>query len=248
MKNDRDIAAVILAAGQGTRMNSDLAKVLHKVAGKSMIRHVIDAVSSLSPERLIVVVGHQAEAVKEESRGGKVRFALQSERLGTGHAVLQAQPLLDDFSGTVMVLTGDTPMLRGSTLRALLEHHIGEKASATVLSAVFDEAGGYGRIVKDEKDQFLKIVEDRDASEEEKAIREINSGIFCFQSEDLFPALRRVGRGNKQKEYYLTDVIGILREDGKKTAVFLCGDGVEVRGINDIEQLKEAERLMIKDG
>ena len=248
MENNRGLAAVILAAGQGTRMRSDIAKVLHTICGKSMIQHVIDATRPLSPERVILVVGYQAEAVKEEIKEDGIEFAVQSERLGTGHAVLQAESLLARFSGTVMVLTGDTPMLRSGTLDSLHDHHIREKASATVLSAVLDDAAGYGRIIRDDQGGVLKIVEEKDATDEEKKVREINSGIFCFKGNELFSALHKVGRGNAQKEYYLTDVIGILRESGGKTAVYLCGDRREVNGINSIEQLKEAERLMKKDG
>ena len=248
MENKRDLAAVILAAGQGTRMESDIAKVLHRVCGKSMIQHVIDAMRPLSPERMILVVGHQAEAVMEEVKEYGIEFAKQSERLGTGHAVLQSESLLARFSGTVMVLTGDTPMLRSGTLSSLHDHHIKEKASATVLSAVLDDAAGYGRVIRDDQGGVLKIVEDKDATDAEKKVREINSGIFCFRGNELFSALHRVGRGNAQKEYYLTDVIGILREAGEKTAVYLCDDSREVKGINSIEQLKEAERLMKKDG
>lgn len=249
MSFEENLVAVVLAAGQGTRMKSDIAKVLHSVCGKSMIKYVVEAVDSLSPSRIILIVGHQAADVIEEIKGDRVEFAMQSQRLGTGHAMMQACPLLKGFSGTVMVLTGDTPLLRPATLQSLLEHHRREGASATVLSAKLDDAKGYGRILKDADGNFLKIVEHRDASEDEKKVKEINSGIFCFESDDLFSALDRIDRKNIQGEYYLTDVMGILRNEGKKTAVhLLCGSSDEVMGINDIEQLRKAERLMRING
>ncbi len=235
---------MILAAGQGTRMKSDMAKVLHKICGKPMIRYVVDAAGSIGPKRIILVVGHQAEAVMKEMDGENVEFALQKERLGTGHAVLQAGSLLEGFVGTIMVLTGDTPLLRPKTLAGLLETHLASGASATVLTAVLEDATGYGRVIKDTQGHFLKIVEHKDASDDEKKVNEINSGIFCFESRDLFSALARVGRENAQGEYYLPDVMSILRKDGRKTVVHLCPDRQEVMGINDVDQLKEAERLM----
>jgi bifunctional UDP-N-acetylglucosamine pyrophosphorylase/glucosamine-1-phosphate N-acetyltransferase len=244
MSGSNSLAAVILAAGQGTRMKSDMAKVLHKLCGRSMIRYVVDAAGSTAPNRIIIVVGHQAEAVMKEMDGEAVEFALQEERLGTGHAVLQAAPMLEGFSGTIMVLTGDTPLLRPETLAGLLETHRDSGASATVLTAVLEDAAGYGRIIKDKQGDFLKIVEHRDASDDEKKVNEINSGIFCFESDDLFSALASVGRENAQGEYYLTDVMSILRKEGRKTVVYLCADRQEVMGINDLDQLKEAERLM----
>ena len=244
MSGSNSLAAVILAAGQGTRMKSDMAKVLHKLWGRSMIRYVVDAAGSTAPNRIILVVGHQAEAVMKEMGGEAVEFALQEERLGTGHAVLQAAPMLEGFSGTIMVLTGDTPLLRPETLAGLLETHRDSGASATVLTAVLEDAAGYGRIIKDKQGNFLKIVEHRDASDDEKKVNEINSGIFCFESDDLFSALASVGRENAQGEYYLTDVMSILRKKGRKTIVHLCADRQEVMGINDLDQLKEAERLM----
>ena len=248
MTDEIALAAVILAAGQGTRMRSDKAKVLHKVCGKSMIKHVLDATRPLSPERTILVVGHQAEAVMEEAGRDGIEFAIQSERLGTGHAVQQSESILERFSGTVMVLNGDTPLLRSSTLNALREHHQKEDASATVLSAVIDDATGYGRFIRDDNGGVMKIVEEKDASEQEKTVREINSGIFCFKRDQLFSSLRKVDRRNAQKEYYLTDVIRILRGSGEKTSVYLCRDRREVIGINSIEQLGDAERLMREDG
>ncbi|MBN1164217.1 MAG: NTP transferase domain-containing protein [Candidatus Krumholzibacteriota bacterium] len=248
MTDDRGTAALILAAGEGTRMKSSLAKVLHRVGGRSMIRHVLDSVRGISPHRIIVIVGHQAESVKEELSGERVEFVLQAQRLGTGHAALQARSLLEDFAGTVVVMNGDTPLLKTETLLDLLRFHGREEASATVLSAVVEDASGYGRIKRGEKGVCLGIIEHRDASEEEKKIKEINAGIFCFECADLFRALEKVKRGNVQGEYYITDVMGILRGEGKETRVYLCRDPHEVLGINDLQQLEAAERLMRENG
>lgn len=253
MKGDGAVAAVILAAGEGKRMKSDLAKVLHEINGRTMIEHVLDALREVSPSKTIVVVGHQAEAVKERLSGGEpgfegLEFALQSERLGTGHAVMQARPALEGFDGTIMVLTGDTPLLGVSTLAGFLRFHRETGASATVMSAVLDDASGYGRIVRDDDDDLLEIVEHKDASEKQRLLGEFNSGMFCFESDILFPALDRVDRGNVQGEYYLTDVIGILRGEGCKVAVFRIDNSDEVMGINDSDQLALAERMMKGDG
>ncbi len=248
MDGNEDLVAVILAAGQGTRMRSDRAKVLHEICGRPMIRYVVDAARSVSPDRIIIVVGHQAESVIEEMKGEGVEFAVQKERLGTGHAVLMAKPMLQDYEGTMMVLTGDTPLLTPGTLIDLVRRHRETGASGTVLSAVLEDASGYGRIIKDADGSFLRIVEHKDADEAERAVNEINSGIFCFRAVDLFDALQRVGNENKQGEYYLTDVMSILRGDGKKTVVQECRDNREVMGINDINQLKEAERAIEGNG
>jgi bifunctional UDP-N-acetylglucosamine pyrophosphorylase/glucosamine-1-phosphate N-acetyltransferase len=248
MSGERPIAAVILAAGEGKRMKSGLAKVLHTIRGTPMIRHVVSAVRGVSPDRIVAVVGHQAEAVMRELEGEGIEFALQRERLGTGHAVMQTRPLLGQFDGTLIVLTGDTPLLTRETLRSLVEYHRGRGASATVLSAVLDDAAGYGRIVRDQAGDLLRIVEHKDATEQELLIREINSGIFCFEREALYPALERVDRRNVQGEYYLTDVMEILRRGGQRTAVHGCPRPGEVIGVNDLDQLAQAERILGGDG
>jgi len=246
MDGKPDLAALILAAGEGKRMKSNLAKVLLKVCGRSMIRHVIRTVRAILPSKIIIVVGKQAEAVKAELSGGELEFVLQEERLGTGHATLMAEPVLSDFHGTIVVLNGDTPLLRPETLRSLIDFHEQNGASATVLSAEIDDPTGYGRIVRDEEGAFVRIVEHGDATDDERRIREINSGIFCFACDDLFPALRKVSRRNVQGEYYITDVMEILKGEGKHVDVYMSGQREEVLGINDMDQLKVAESLMRK--
>ena len=252
MNGDGAVAAVILAAGEGTRMKSDLAKVLHEIIGLPMIVHVLNALSEVAPATTVVVVGHQAEAVKNRLSGDDIGykglgFALQSERLGTGHAVMQAKPALEGFTGTIMVLTGDTPLLEKSTLAGFLRFHRESGALATVMSAEVDDATGYGRILRDDSGDLLGIVEHKDATEEQRKIGEYNSGMFCFESDILFTALKRVDTSNVQGEYYLTDIMGILRNDGKRVAVFKIDNADEVMGINDCDQLALAERMMKGD-
>lgn len=248
MTSDADFVAIILAAGEGTRMKSNLAKVLHAVHGKTMIRYVVDAVRDVGPSRIIVIVGHQAEAVKRELENDSVEFVLQSERLGTGHAAQMAEPLLDGYRGTIVVLNGDTPLLRPATLFRFLRFHKAEGAVATVLTAVVDDPAGYGRIIRDGNGALLRIVEQKDAAGEERNVREINSGIFCFESTDLFSALTKVDRRNVQGEYYITDVMEILRSESKHVTAYRCDQKEEVLGINDQDQLKAAERLMTDNG
>jgi bifunctional UDP-N-acetylglucosamine pyrophosphorylase/glucosamine-1-phosphate N-acetyltransferase len=248
MSSSDELSVLILAAGEGTRMKSPIAKVLHPVCGKSMIRHVTAVVRELGPKRIIIVVGHQADAVKAELAGEELEFVTQTERLGTAHAALMAKPLLEGFTGTLLVLNGDTPLLTHGTLRGLVDYHRAWGAAATVLSAELDDPTGYGRVIRGDDGELLRIVEHKDAADAERAVREINSGIFCFETTDLFPALAMVGRDNVQGEYYITDVMEILRGRGKGTAVYRCDEKERVIGINDPEQLRAAERMMSDHG
>lgn len=195
----KDIYAVILAAGKGTRMKSDRPKVLHSLAGRTLIEHVLRAVDGLQASQVVLVVGHSADEVKAAlaHRPG-LQFALQSPQLGTGHALLQAEPALEGRRGTVLLLYADVPLLSTRTLRRLLEHHHDTRASATVLTAELDDPYGYGRIVRDSEGRITRIVEERDASGEERGIREINSGIYAFALDPLFDALHRLAADNSQ--------------------------------------------------
>ncbi len=248
MSGRDDMAALILAAGEGTRMKSQLAKVLHPVAGETMIMRVLGTVKSAHPSKIVVVVGYQADAVRGELEGEGVDFVLQEERLGTGHAAMMAEPALDGFQGTLVVLNGDTPLLRPETLEGFISDHHESGNDATVLSAVLDEPSGYGRIVRDESGEFLRIVEEMDALAEERLIGEINSGIFCFECPSFFEALHRVDRRNVQGEFYITDVMAILKGMGRSVGVYLCDQREEVLGINDRDQLLAAERLLKENG
>ncbi len=244
MQQDSNIAIVILAAGQGKRMNSDLPKVLHEIGGRPMLCHVIDSVQRLAPGRVVVVTGYQAERVEDACRDQGVEFARQNEQLGTGHAVMQTAPLLQDWKGTVVVLNGDVPGLRAETIGAFVEHHLRSGAAATVLTAELDDPGGYGRIVRGAAGGLERIVEHRDATEAERAIREINSGLFCFQADELFPALGRVTRRNAQNEYYLTDVVGLLHHEGRPVGAWRVEDAREVAGVNNPDELESVRRFV----
>lgn len=235
--------AIVLAAGQGKRMKSKLYKVLHSVCGKPMVSHVLDTVRQANCERAVVVVGHGAEAV-QSALGESVEYALQAEQLGTGHAVMQAKPNLGDEDGITVVICGDTPLVRPETVEAMIAEHTSRGAAATVLTAVFDDPTGYGRVLRDEQGRVLRIVEHKDCSAEEAAVREINTGTYCFDNRKLFQALELVTNRNAQGEYYLTDVIGILQRQGETVAASVTSDNAEAIGVNDRVALGEAERFM----
>ncbi|TFE24143.1 bifunctional UDP-N-acetylglucosamine diphosphorylase/glucosamine-1-phosphate N-acetyltransferase GlmU [Cohnella luojiensis] len=235
--------AIVLAAGQGKRMKSKLYKVLHSVCGKPMVGHVLDAVRGASCERSIVVVGHGAESVKSVL-GSSAEYALQAEQLGTGHAVMQAKPLLGDEEGVTVVICGDTPLVRAETVEAMIALHVKQGAAATILTAELSDPTGYGRIVRGSDNGVLRIVEHKDCSPEETAIKEINTGTYCFDNRKLFQALEQVTNENAQGEYYLPDVIGILQSEGHAIAACLVEDSSEAIGVNDRVALGEAERLM----
>jgi len=237
------IHAVVLAAGQGTRMKSKLYKVLHPVCGKPMVQHVTDTLAAMQVDDVVVVVGHGAEAVRA-TLGDRVAYALQSEQLGTAHAVQQAVPHLLDKEGTTFILYGDVPLLSEETLRALLVYHEEQNAAATVLTADMADPTGYGRIIRNEAGEVLRIVEHKDATDEQRAIREINTGIYCFDNKKLITALSQVKNDNVQGEYYVTDCIGILRDAGEKVVAYIAKDPDETMGVNDRVQLAQAESYM----
>jgi UDP-N-acetylglucosamine diphosphorylase/glucosamine-1-phosphate N-acetyltransferase len=240
----RDIAVVILAAGQGKRMKSDLPKVLHEINGTPMLSYVIEAVQALGPDRVIVVTGHQAERVEAACAGTGVSFVRQTQQLGTGHAVMQAMPLLSEYAGTIVVLNGDVPGLKTETIRRFIEYHRASGYAATVLTARLPDPTGYGRIVRDHAGRLSRIVEHKDGSERERAIDEINSGLFCFEARDLSATLARLTRGNTQNEYYLTDVIGLLAAGGRPVGAYCVDDWREVSGVNDLDELEAARRFV----
>jgi len=209
-----------------------------------MVLHVIDAVKALGASRIILVTGYDAERVETACAGAGVVFARQHEQLGTGHAVMQTRVHLAAFAGTVLVLNGDVPGLRRETMRRFVDYHLASGGAATVLTALLDDPSGYGRIVRDADGGLLRIVEHRDATPAELAIREINSGLFCFDARELFPALDRVTRRNAQNEYYLTDVIGVLAEEGKGVAAYRIDDPREVAGVNNPDELEAVRRFV----
>lgn len=235
---------VILAAGQGKRMQSDLPKVLHEIDGRPMVCYVIDAVQTLGPELVVVVTGHQAARVESACADTGVAFVRQPQQLGTGHAVMQAVPLLSKFHGTILVLNGDVPGLKPETIRRFVEFHRASGAAATVLSAKLPDPSGYGRIVRDGAGRLYRIVEHKDASEREREIDEVNSGLFCFEADDLKSTLVGITRGNAQNEYYLTDVIGLLAAAGRPVGAYRVDDAREVAGVNDLDELEAARRFV----
>jgi bifunctional UDP-N-acetylglucosamine pyrophosphorylase / glucosamine-1-phosphate N-acetyltransferase len=235
---------VILAAGKGTRMRSQLPKVLHQVGGAPMLEYVLRTAGHLDPQTMIVVLGHMAQRVSPIlMRWNMVVPVVQEPQLGTAHALLQAEHALGSATGTLLLLPGDVPLLWSSTLKRLLEHHTATAAAATVLTARLADATGYGRIVRHEG-RIARIVEHRDASPAERLIDEVNTSIYAFALEGLFPALHRVASDNAQGEYYLTDLIGLFRAEGRRVETFTSDDASEVRGINSRAELAEVNALI----
>jgi UDP-N-acetylglucosamine diphosphorylase/glucosamine-1-phosphate N-acetyltransferase len=231
-------AAVILAAGKGTRMPAaDIPKVMHAIKGKPMVAHVVDAIRPVCGDRIFVVVGYKAEQVIGAFEDSDVKFVLQHEQLGTGHAVMQCEKALEAFAGTVIVLNGDVPCLRSRTIEDFARYHAAEGAAATVLTAVLADPAGYGRIVRGRGESVERIVEEKDASADEKSIGEINSGLFCFEKAKLFEALSATDRNNAQREYYLTDVIAVLKTRGERVRAWRASDPWEVTGVNTAQEL-----------
>lgn len=238
-----ELRAVILAAGKGTRMRSKLPKVLHKVGGKAMLQHVLDAADAAGAAEKIVIVGHGAELV-ESMVGEQGKIVMQAEQLGTGHAVMQTKDALAGFTGTAMILCGDTPLLDGEELKKFYEAHVQSGAAATVLTAFMDNPFGYGRIVRDADGDVQGIVEEKDADAQQKLIKEINTGIYCLECPLMFDVLATLTCDNAQGEYYLTDVLTKLNEAGKKVGGVVTEDSDMVMGINSRRQLAEAESVM----
>lgn len=234
---------VILAAGEGKRMKSNLPKVLHKLCGKSMIEHVIHALDSVV-EDFTIVVGHGADKVKGYL-GDRFSYSYQDKQLGTGHAVMCTSDFLKGKKGTVIILAGDTPLVKSKTISEVFQYHTEKGYSATVITGVVDNPKGYGRIVRDFEGNLERIVEDKDANEFERQIKEVNSGAYCFDIESLLDSLKRLNNNNAQGEYYLTDVIEILKRDGKKVGAYVT-DFEEFTGVNSRAQLYEASIIMRK--
>lgn len=236
--------AIILAAGQGTRIKSNIPKVLHKVCGKEMVNHVIDNMREAEIEDVNVIIGNGSELVKESTKDRNVSYSLQEEQLGTGHAVKCAKEFLQGKDGVVAVFTGDAPLTRVETIKKLIEEHIKKGNKATLLSAYVDDPTGYGRIIRD-GEEVLKIVEHKDCNEEELKVNEMNAGMYCFDIKSLLSSLEELNNNNVQGEYYLTDVIGILKSKGQKVGALLT-DYEDTLGVNSRAQLAEAERVLRK--
>lgn len=239
------LKVIILAAGEGKRMKSKLPKVLHKVQGKTMVEHVIDTAEGCGAEDICVVVGHGAEQVKEALKDRRVSFALQEKQLGTGHAVMQAGDFIDEDSD-ILVLYGDTPLITPATIEKLLDFHRSENNSISIISALIDDPAGYGRIIRDKNGSFLKNVEHKDATEEERLVKEVNSGIYCFKGSALKKGLSLLKNDNAQGEYYLPDTLEIILKDGGRVNAMTVADAGEFAGVNSRVQLAQAEVAMRK--
>ena len=242
---------LVLAAGLGTRMRSNLAKVLHRLDGRPLVNHVCRTATALAPRKIYVVIGHQGEDVKravlEELDEEHAAFVWQKEQLGTGDAVNSAREFLENEDSTLLILSGDVPMIRAETLAALVQqhrNHRGKGAACTILTVKLDDPTGYGRVVRDDGGLFEKIIEQKDASQTERQINEINSGIYCFDTKKLFAALSSVQNDNSQGEYYLTDTPALLRNAGEAVSVYQHTDAREVSGINNRVELADLERVL----
>lgn len=243
-KDREGFGTIILAAGQGKRMGSDLPKVLHPVCGVPMLTHAVAAARAAGARRIVVVIGHQAERVRERFQDADLLFVEQREQLGTGHAVLQAREAFAGDEGTIVILCGDVPLIRAETIRALYDDHRAAGATVTVLTTVPSDPAAYGRVVKAADGGVLKIVEHKDATAAERLIGEINAGIYCVESGFLFPAVAGLGNRNAQGEYYLTDIVEIARAQGRRVCASLAADPAEVMGINTPQELATACRFM----
>lgn len=243
----KKIEAVVLAAGKGTRMKSNLPKVLHKLQNQSMLDHVLNTVGQVGIDHTVVVVGHEAKMVEDACAREGIDFVLQEPQLGTGHAVQVTIPNLHP-GGYCVVLAGDVPLLKASTLERLVAGTIESGAAAVVLTCVVDDAGAYGRIVKDDQGNVLKIVEAKDANTSELAIGEYNSGVFCFRTEDMIEALGSLTTDNKQGEYYLTDTVSYLVGKGALVTAVATDDPDEVAGINTVDELAALEQVLAQRG
>lgn len=240
----KKLYTVILAAGLGKRMKSDLPKVIHKIDGKELVKYVIDQAKKTGSDEIWLVTGHKGEMVREATKDLNVNYVEQKEQLGTGHAVMQAEKALEGKKGDVLILCGDVPLMRPETLKSLRAFHVSSGCVATVLTTEFDDPFGYGRIIKDGSGNIMKIVEEKDATDIEKKIKEINSGVYVIDKEELFESLKHISSDNASREYYLTDVIGILTANNKKVGTYLVNDNTEIQGINTLEQLQKAESII----
>ena len=239
---NKELRVIILAAGKGTRMNSDLPKVLHKLQGKALIDYVIDESELLKPKEIILVVGYKKERVIKHTESRiNLKYATQVEQLGTGHAVLQTKELLKNKKGHILILYGDVPNIKASTLLPIVDNHIINNRDLTLITAEIDDPTGYGRIIRDKNGNLLKIIEEKDCNKNEKKIKEWNPGIYIFKIEEVFKILDNIKTNNASKEYYLTDAIGLAQQSNMQIKAIKIANSGEVIGINTADQLKELE-------
>ena len=237
---EKDFCALVLAAGKGTRMKSDLAKVLHVLEGMPLLHYCLRSAHLAGAEKIVVIVGHQADLVRQEFSQSGCIFVEQKPQLGTGHAVLQAKEILAGYQGKTVILCGDVPLLKPSTIKSLIENHVATSAAITVLTTTPPDPWGYGRIIKDADGNIVKIVEEHDSTAAEKQVDEINTGIYCADTSLLFETLGKVRNNNNQKEYYLTDIVEIACREGRIVKSHIAPDYIEVMGINTPDELSRA--------
>ena len=239
---NKELRVVILAAGKGTRMNSDLPKVLHKLKDKPLIDYVIDESELLNPKEILIVVGFKKERVIKHTESRiNLRYATQMEQLGTGHAVLQTNKLLKNEKGHILILYGDVPNIKASTLQPIIDDHIINNRDLTLITAEIDDPTGYGRIIRDKNDNLLKIVEEKDCTDDERKIKEWNPGIYIFKIPEVFKILNDIKTNNASKEYYLTDAIGLAQQSNMEIKAIKISNSNEVIGVNTADQLEELE-------
>ena len=238
-----EVVALVLAAGKGTRMKSDKSKLVHKIYGKELVKRVVETAQKAGVDDIITVVGYKREQV-QLVLGDSVNYAYQEEMLGTGHAVMQAESYLKDKHGKIVVLNGDVPILRPETLKELIDKSIKNKEYATILTAIYNNPTGYGRIIRDIGGNIKEIIEEKDLAEDQKSIQEINAGIYCFDIQELLKALKEIKPNNAQNEYYLTDVVRIMNEKGLKTGAVIVEDNTEILGVNDKLQLELLTKVL----
>jgi bifunctional UDP-N-acetylglucosamine pyrophosphorylase/glucosamine-1-phosphate N-acetyltransferase len=241
-----ELAVLILAAGIGRRMKSTLPKVLHPLLGCPMMSYVIDAVRGISPERIVFVIGYGSEGVRKAVNQDRIEYVIQSEQLGTGHAAACARQLLGEFDGNILILNGDFPLIRSETLKNFVDQHNRTKAVVSILTNFMDNPYGYGRVIRSGTGDVLRVVEEKDATPEERKLAEINTGAYCVESAFLWDALDRIGTENEQKEYYLPDIIGVISRSGNRVAAYVAADSEEVLGVNNRAELGAVEKIMRK--
>lgn len=239
-----NFSTLIMAAGKGTRMKSDLAKVLHKINGRPMVHYVIDRAREIGSQKIILIIGHQKERVIEECKEYNIDYAIQEQQLGTGHAVMMAENFFTDYADDILILSGDVPLLTSQTLLRLIDAHKNSNAIASLLTAKLDDPAGYGRVIRNSDGLVERIVEHKDALEEELQINEINVGIYIFKSKPLFESLKLINNNNAQGEYYLPDVVKLYVDNKEVVVAQIANNFEETKGINDISQLKEAETIL----
>ncbi len=240
------IISIILAAGKGTRMKSDLPKVLHTLLNKPMIQYVVDICKKINSYRIITIVGYKKELIIQELKNQSIEFIVQEEQLGTGHAVLQTENKLKNYNGDILVTFGDVPLISACTLEKLIEYHRKEKVIATILTCEEGDPTGYGRIIRDSMGNLQTTVEEKDIQDESiRQIKEVSTGTFVFNSKNMFEALNKIDNNNSQKEYYLPDILKIFVNENKKVAIYKISNLEEIHGINSIEQLEIVEKYLL---